>query len=224
MLRNCDMSEISDGKFYGIHDMVKVGCLDCEGCSHCCHVMEDTIILDPYDVHCLTLLPGMDWNALLMDKIELGVADGIILPHLKVDPVKGCPLLNQEGRCSVHSNRPGLCRIFPLGRFYREETKDFSYFLQTHECIRENRTKVKVSKWIGIPNLEQNQQFIARWHFFLRAIQKAVDAESDDTRETVAKQVSLYIIKTFYARSYDETDFYIQFEQRLQSAERVLSI
>ena len=26
-----DINEISDGKVYGVHDMVRVGCSDCEG-------------------------------------------------------------------------------------------------------------------------------------------------------------------------------------------------
>ena len=34
-----DINEISDGKIYGVHDMVRVGCSDCEGCHSCCEQM-----------------------------------------------------------------------------------------------------------------------------------------------------------------------------------------
>lgn len=30
---------------------------------------------------------------------------------------------------------------------------DFLYFLQTGECAKENRSKIKVSKWIDTPDL-----------------------------------------------------------------------
>ena len=33
MERNIRMEEISDGKLYGLNDMVKAGCEDCVGCS-----------------------------------------------------------------------------------------------------------------------------------------------------------------------------------------------
>ena len=49
MLRNIDISDISDGKKYSINDMARVGCSDCSGCSKCCSDMGDFIILDPYD-------------------------------------------------------------------------------------------------------------------------------------------------------------------------------
>ena len=54
MERNVDMSEVSDGKLYGINDMVKAGCNDCKGCSACCQGMGNSIVLDPYDVYRLT--------------------------------------------------------------------------------------------------------------------------------------------------------------------------
>ena len=43
MERELNLSEVSDGKRYGLHDLVKVGCEDCAGCSSCCQGMEDTI-------------------------------------------------------------------------------------------------------------------------------------------------------------------------------------
>ena len=55
MLRNVDLSEISDGKLYDANDMVKADCKGCEGCSACCRGMGKSIVLDPLDVHHLTI-------------------------------------------------------------------------------------------------------------------------------------------------------------------------
>ena len=51
MKREVDMNEISDGRLYGLNDMVKVGCNDCEGCSACCQGMGDSVKLDPLDIY-----------------------------------------------------------------------------------------------------------------------------------------------------------------------------
>ena len=39
MDREIDMKEVSDGKLYGLRDMVKADCGGCEGCSDCCRGM-----------------------------------------------------------------------------------------------------------------------------------------------------------------------------------------
>ena len=119
MKRNVRMEEISDGKLYTANDLVKADCGDCEGCSACCRGMGSSIVLDPLDIYRLTTGLGVRFEQLLSDKIELNVADGIILPNLKMGGEKECcAFLNEEGRCSIHGIRPSICRFFPLGRFY----------------------------------------------------------------------------------------------------------
>ena len=44
---NKNLEEISDGKRYGLNDMVRAACNDCAGCSSCCEDMGESIILDP---------------------------------------------------------------------------------------------------------------------------------------------------------------------------------
>ena len=163
MQRNCDMNEISDGRLYELNDMVKASCNDCEGCFACCQGMGTSIKLDPLDIFRLSSNLNKSFEQLLAENIELNLVDGTILPNLKmVGENERCSFLNEDGRCSIHSHRPGICRIFPLGRIY--ENQDFKYFLQVNECKKENRSKVKVSKWIDTPDLTKNQQFINDWH------------------------------------------------------------
>ena len=138
MDRYIDLNEVSDGKLYTSNDLVKAGCSDCQGCSACCESMADTIILDPFDIYCLTKGLQTPAAGLLYHQIDLGVVDGVILPHIKMaGNTNCCPFLNESGRCSIHSFRPGFCRLFPLGRFY--ENRSFSYFLQTKECKKPNQ-------------------------------------------------------------------------------------
>lgn len=208
MKREVDLNEISDGKLYGVNDMVRADCGDCEGCSACCQGMGTSILLDPLDIHRLTVNLGLSFEQLLQDKIELNVADGIILPNLKMGGSgERCGFLSGEGRCTIHSFRPGICRIFPLGRVY--EGHSFSYFLQVRECKKENRSKVKVKKWIDTPDYKRNERFIISWHDFVLERQEEVKNGAD------AKAVSMELLKRFYMTPYEE-EFYEDFFQRLR--------
>ena len=163
MKRMVDLKEISDGRLYSSGDMVRADCHDCTGCSDCCRGMGSSIILDPMDIWRFRLGIGKDFAALMEREIELGVVDGMVLPNLKMESGRdACPFLNGEGRCSVHEFRPGICRLFPLGRYYEEN--GFRYFLQVHECSRKDRGKVKIKKWLGIPNLKAYENYILKWH------------------------------------------------------------
>lgn len=218
MKRNVKMEEISDGKLYTANDLVKADCGDCEGCSVCCRGMGSSIVLDPLDVYRLTEGLGVRFEQLLVEKIELNVVDGVILPNLKMGGAKECcAFLNEEGRCSIHGIRPGICRLFPLGRFY--ENGSFQYFLQIHECKKENRTKVKVKKWIDTPDLKCYEAFVSQWHYFLLDIQeKFLKIE-----EEKIKSVNMFLIQSFYLEPYNkEEDFYSQFTKRLEKVKKTL--
>lgn len=213
MERRVNMEEISDGKRYTRHDMVRADCRDCEGCSACCHGMGNTIQLDPMDVYRLSQGLGIGFPQMLSSFAELGVADGIILPNLRMDgPQEACPLLSAEGRCSIHPFRPGICRLFPLGRLYENGT--FTYFLQTGECVKRDRTKVRVSRWVDTPDLVRYEKYITDWHYFVKDLQDQARAPGG---EALAKTFSMYVLETFYMKDYDtENPFYPQFYQRFR--------
>lgn len=209
MKRNIDLKEISDGRLYGSNDLVKADCGDCRGCFACCCGMGNSIILDPLDVHRLTTGLNQSFEALLASYLELNVVDGIILPNLKMQGSRECcAFLNEAGRCTIHAIRPGICRLFPLGRYY--ENGSFQYFLQTHECKKANRTKVKVKKWIDTPELGKYETFVNRWHYYLKDMETLIEKQPEK-----AKEIDLQILQRFYLTPYGD-DFYTEFEQRMQ--------
>lgn len=220
MKRRVDMSEISDGNLYELNDLVKVQCNDCKGCSACCRNMGQSIVLDPLDIYRLTTGLHVTFEQMLSDTIELNVIDGVILPNLKMnEKTNACAFLNEEGRCKVHAMRPGICRLFPLGRYY--EHHDFKYFLQIHECKYPNKTKVKVKKWIDTQDLEQNHNFILNWHDFINDLQERFSGMDEEK----IKKTDLFVLQHFFIERYLENeDFYTQFENRLAKAKTVIEI
>lgn len=220
MKRNCSLDEISDGKLYDANDLVEVSCNGCKGLASCCHGMGKSIILDPYDIYRLSDNLGMTFEQLLATKIELNVVDGIILPNLKmVEASDSCAFLSEEGRCSIHSHRPGICRIFPLGRYY--ENHGFQYFLQTNECNNKSKTMVKVSNWIDTPDLKNYEQFLIQWHYFLNSFEDIIKSTQDDK---LIKNINMYLLNNFYILKYDPViDFYMQFSKRLSAAQSIFN-
>ncbi len=218
MERWVKMEDISDGKLYDRDDMVRADCGGCEGCSACCRKMGKSIILDPYDIFRLTAKMGKTFEELMAGCIELNVVDGIILPNLSMNGrEESCAFLSEEGRCSIHSFRPGICRLFPLGRLY--ENGGFKYFLQTHECRKNSRVKVKIRKWIDTPEPERYENFVISWHYFLKDMSRYLADKGDPEKE---KQINLTLLKLFYMLPYDpERDFYEQFGERLNMAGKI---
>ena len=88
-----------------------------------------------------------------------------------------CAFLDENGRCSIHSFRPGICRLFPLGREYEDGW--IQYIFLENGCQKQERTKVKVRKWIDTPDMEKEEEFLLKWHSF----QKEARAAAGDGRE-----------------------------------------
>ena len=123
MLREINLDEISDGRLYSSNDMAKTDCKGCDGCSACCHGMGNSIVLDPLDVYRLSTNLSKSVNELLTGPQELNVVNDIILPNLKMARAEeACSFLDTNGSCTVHAFRPGICRMFPLGRFYENRS------------------------------------------------------------------------------------------------------
>ncbi len=242
-----NLARVSDGRLYELNDMVKVGCHDCAGCSLCCQDMGNSILLDPYDAFRLTKGLNQTFEQLLAGSVELHVEDGLVMPNLKmkelpvsgtptadtcsasgsvspaandgsVSPATACIFLNEEGRCSIHAYRPGLCRIFPLGRNY--DGDKLNYFLLINECPAENKTKMKVEKWIDTDYLKENQNFLIAWHSFTKEIREIIRTQLTD--EALIRQLNMALLHIFYLTPYQTEDFYTEFKVRLEKAKTLL--
>ena len=223
MRREGELSSLTDGKLYRSSDMARLGCNDCEGCSDCCRGMGNSVVLDPYDVWRLERGLGIPFAAMIGKQVMLSVVDGLILPSLNMESTGACPFLNEAGRCSIHSFRPGICRLFPLGRYYHDG--GFSYVLMTGECRKENRSKVKIEKWLGEPDVTSYEQFVLKWKKILENGRTKIREMEQNTRGTQnvpegaevgleqQKQFSMFFLQKYYLSPYGD-DFFVEFGGR----------
>ena len=153
-------------------DLAKLGCNDCKDCCDCCKDRAERITTDAYDVRLLKKHWNLSFEGLLeQGLLELAPVDGIILPCLP-EKKEACYYLNEKGRCSIYEARPGICRMFPLARIYQEDGS-FSYFMQEGECSRNNGVKVRISKWLGYPDIRGYEQSVREYHNALRILRSA---------------------------------------------------
>lgn len=202
-------------RLYSADEMARTASRSCAGCGECCRGMGDTIHLDPYDVRELEIHTGMSFMDLLDRRIDLRVEDGLILPSLSMRPDTGaCSFLGADGRCLIHSFRPGLCRLFPLGRDY--EGENVRYFVVAGACPRRDLSKVKISRWIGIPDFSKYEAFVEKWHIFVREQQKLLHTMNSAEEK---KMRNMALLNIFFIENYpSDRDFYEVFEQRMKRA------
>ncbi|MDD3368481.1 MAG: YkgJ family cysteine cluster protein [Lachnospiraceae bacterium] len=233
----------ADGRYYNLNDMVKLNCDECAGCSACCQGMGDTVVLNPLDIYRMSRGLVMSGNTSEEGKISVGfmqlmekwvglhVEDGILLPHMQMvtgsstDTAGKCGFLDDKGRCSIHSFRPSICRIFPLGRNFDGE--DFQYFVLEGDCPKERKTKIKVSKWIGTDHVKENHKFINDWHYFMKAAKTlAVGMKMQgEASEERLKQMNMTLLQLFFIQPYqaeDERNFYTEFAGRLEQGMKII--
>ncbi len=212
MKRDLKFDEISDGKLYTKDDLAKISCNGCLNCSECCKVTDDTILLDPYDIFSLKKALNKDFNELLDSVIKLQVIDYVITPFLTKSITGYCNFLDEKGRCKIHDYRPGFCRLFPLGRIYKDDG-NFNYFIQVHECPYPNKSKIKIKSWLGIERLSLYEEYIKKWH----EITKNITLASEKGLSAVTlRDVNLKLLNTFFVTPFDTNkDFYKEFNERL---------
>ena len=197
-----------------------VGCADCEGCSECCRSTADTIILDPQDMYLLSKGTGKVFTDMIEREIEIRLVDGLILPNLMEEhegEEEHCLFLTNRGRCSIHAFRPGLCRLYPMGRYYTEG--GFRYILQKNECTGRVKTDVRLSDWLGIEDLPRYEAYIQDWHDFRKRVEKVVPILTEKSRDSVRR----YILQVFFVHPYrTRQDFYPQYEARMEVCKKAL--
>ncbi len=207
-----NLQDISDGRLYEWNDMVKVGCHDCTGCSACCRDMGQSILLDPYDAFRLSSNLGKSFEELLQGPVELHAEEGLILPNLRMVADGACSFLDSNGRCSIHAFRPGICRLFPLGRNYTPDHLD--YFLLLDACPAKNKTKMKVGKWLDCDNLKVYQRFLLDWHNLTKQVRAQVTGCLNDPE--MSRKITMAFLQLFYIKPYSKADFYTEFYERVR--------
>ncbi len=220
--------EIRKSDLLDARDLARVACAACNGCGDCCRNMGDSIHLDPYDFYQLEKKEEKTVRQLVREHIGFHEEDGLLLPHLNmVEAGEGhqCTYLDGFGRCMIHDARPGMCRLFPLGRQYEEV--GFHYFVIPGGCDMPNKSKVRIESYLEIPDLRKYESYLSEYHRLVRRLQSKVAAlnkkkrgmkvEVFEQNKALASKMKIDFRTTYFMLDYDSNDdFYLQFVKRTQ--------
>lgn len=188
----------------------------CTCCGACCRHRDD-ILLNAYDIVRMIKYLNMPLRDFIEKYCECYIGHSSFLPVVKLRP-KGknhiCPLLN-NGKCTVHSVKPTVCALFPLGRMLNPKTKDVRYFVQDINCGAKDKAVV-VDDWLH--DFSINEQCFTIWS-------EIIEKLSMFMRENPKFHTVVFfdlIFGLMYAEYSLEEDFVMQLQDRLQKVNELI--
>ena len=153
----------------------------CMRCLQCCRSKK--IQVNPYEIARLAQNLGISTTECLARYIT---EEG---PYLKFDEKNSCLFLGPEG-CLVHSDRPLVCRLYPLGRHLNELNEEwFSEVEPDAECRGECGEKRSLESYLesqesDVYLLAANSYLNLLWKMMLLLENSSDDEENGEEQES----------------------------------------
>lgn len=149
----------------------------CQACGDCCRKRDTPILMTGMDVfrmsQALNMKP-MDVTSKYM-RTYLGDDSHIPLFVLKERDDGSCSLLHKS-KCSVHSKKPVVCAIYPLGRYFDVKENSIQYFKQDNVCrAAEEAGKVwTLNEWLDAFGIRELDSMSKAWYKLMSGITQAM--------------------------------------------------
>jgi Fe-S-cluster containining protein len=107
----------------------------CQMCGNCCRNRSESIRLTGVDIFHIAkqLEMSMPEAVKKFTTFSIGKDSKLPLLYLRERLDGSCSLL-RKGKCTVQSEKPAVCAIYPLGRMVIDKDQHYSYFTQPNYC------------------------------------------------------------------------------------------
>ena len=207
----------------------------CRRCGKCCK-NQDTILFNARDIYNIAKKIGKTPKQVIEECAEVYIGDSSRIPVVHMVPVglqRRCPLLLDDGRCSVHDCKPTVCALYPLGRVAifdgvkdadAEITKEnirVKYIINDYTCGSAKKHNT-VRSWLAQFQIPEEDEFFLRWNEVLVNLCAAVrKLEKSGCSERPLQMFWDAIFHRLYVDFDTKQDFMPQFEQ---AAEQLLKL
>ena len=189
-----------DGKTFRFRCYQEIACF-----TACCADLN--LVLTPYDVLRLKNRLGMSSADFLDRYTEPCVKQQGRFPLLRLkmnqDPERRCPFVVKEG-CEVYDDRPGACRIYPLGRAASKvgggrETRTRLFLVSEPHCLglQEDKTWT-IEEWIESEALNEYIDLNDQW-LEITTSRKSLGRRADVLRKIQMFTMASYNLDRFKA-------------------------
>ena len=205
----------------------------CRSCGKCCKNRDD-ILLNSRDVYNIATALDLTHEQVIKRYSDVYIGGSSRLPVVRLKPkgVKNvCPLLANK-RCSVHSLKPTVCALFPLGRVMTAEGTPkemglsapgkIAYILNPANCGSARR-KQTVLNWLERFDISIDDAFFIEWNKTIFELTSAIQKYEGKDAVTDKAMGMMWdgIFMALYIDYDTQKEFYPQFEV---NATKILSI
>jgi len=202
----------------------------CRRCGNCCRNRDD-IILTSKDVYNIAKDLSRTPYEVIKGYCEtyIGPSSGIPVARLKPRGDMSCPLLFKND-CILHKAKPGICAIYPIGRYVlRENTDDIQpgdileagYLKMPVKCGKKHT--ITVRDWLGKFGIPVNDTFFSLWHttlvylgsYFAKMVKQ-------NTSGTLLNDLYEAVANVLYVNYDTSKEFFPQFEKGVSELKIVL--
>lgn len=193
----------------------------CTMCGKCCVHRED-IMLTPKDLFSIAKELGKHPEEIVRTYCDTYIGDTSRFPIVRLRPTGAdnhCPLL-KNNKCSVHSVKPVVCAMFPIGRVLsasgdglkaEDITPDtVQYIFVKPGCGDDSETHT-VREWFGEFGIPMEDEFFVSWQRTLNAVSMAIRRLEPKMDPELMKSVWSAVFGMIYLNYDSERDFLAQF-------------
>jgi Fe-S-cluster containining protein len=170
--------------------------------TKCCGSLN--LVLTPYDILRMKNRLGMTSDDFLLQHTEIRFEPPVRFPMvtLKMNQEdKRCPFVNSQG-CTIYEDRPGACRIYPLGRasmklVQEKEAREKFFVVHERHCLGFGADRVwSIEEWMADQGADEYNAMNDQWLEIVSS-PRSLGPEKDLSRK----------IQMFFMASYDLDKF-----------------
>ena len=202
----------------------------CRHCGKCCK-NQNTVLFTARDIYNIAKKLGKTTEEVIQEcaEVSIGHSSRIPLVHMvPIGPQRRCPLLRDDGRCSVHDCKPTVCALFPVGRIATinsglaentEFTRDHiqvRYVLNDFDCGSAKKHNT-IRSWLARFQIPEEDDFFLDWTALIANLGTMV--RKMESRRFSSKTLDMVwsIIYSMLYINYDtEKEFMPQFEKAVE--------
>ena len=185
----------------------------CTQCGKCCYGHSD-IILSPFDVTRMARHLHMD-NADVIRQYAVvleGAHSHLPVIVLRMRPDGGCVLLDGK-KCRVHTAKPSVCGLYPLGRAMSisqtDHSRELLYFLQPVDCGDASETHTP-QDWLASFGMSNGEAEFEAWASVVGELAELAMAAIPKLPYAVADMVLATMVQVLYCEGYEDAKDVVQ--------------
>ena len=187
----------------------------CLACGKCCKHRED-ILLSPYDLFRIAKYLGIEVVKVIQEYCVYFIGTSSKLPVIVLNmqgAERKCPFL-EKGKCRIHSAKPSVCGMYPLGRIGTNEDYSFKYILQDVRCGTRDEEHT-VREWLGEFGLEESEKWFEEWQKVIMPLSERMNGYSN-VPDGVMSEVNSGILNLLYVQYDTKQDLLEQFHENVR--------